>query len=162
MTQVWENKNEAPGCEEVRLHRISIQPNDQGTNIITMETNFLIIIEYWNEIPSACLHITLHIRNEQGLIAFTTYSSQEPDWDCQYLNTGLYRSICHIPKNLLNSGRHSITILVVKDSSKVIYVEEDALVFDVVDNRHRIGGWFAREPGVVQPYLDWKTEYVGF
>lgn len=161
MDQIWENKGEAPGCEEVRLHRISIQTNDQVSNMITMETPFLIIVEYWNEIPATCLHITLHIRNEQGIVAFTTGSSQEPGWNGQSLEKGLYRSSCHIPKNLLNSGRHSIAVLVVKNLSNVIYVSEDALVFDVIDNRERSGGWFGKEPGVVQPYLDWKTEYLG-
>jgi len=162
MDQIWENKGEAPGCEELRLHRISIQTIDQDSNMITMETPFLIIVEYWNEIPATCLHITLHIRNEQGIVAFTTGSSQEPGWSGQSLGKGLYRSSCHIPKNLLNSGRHSIAVLVVRDLSNVIYVSEDALVFDVIDNRERSGGWFGKEPGVVQPYLDWKTEYLGF
>jgi len=161
MDQIWENKEEAPGCEEVRLHRISIQTIDQDRNMITMETPFLIIVEYWNEIPATCLHITLHIRNEQGIVAFTTGSSQEPGWNGQFLKKGLYRSACHVPKNLLNSGRHSTAVLVVRDLSNVIYVREDALVFDVVDNRDRSGGWFGKEPGVIQPYLDWKTEYLG-
>jgi lipopolysaccharide transport system ATP-binding protein len=161
MDQVWKNKDEAPGCKEVRLHRISIQTNDQESNMITMETPFLIIVEYWNEIHAACLHITLHIRNEQGIVAFTTGSPQEPGWDGQSLEKGLYRSVCHVPKNLLNSGRHSITILVVRDLSNGIYVREDALVFDVVDDRGRSGGWFGKEPGVVQPYLEWSTEYLG-
>jgi lipopolysaccharide transport system ATP-binding protein len=162
MDQIWENENEAPGCEDVRLRRVTIQTNDQDNNMITMETTFLIIVEYWNKIPATCLHITLHIRSEQGIVAFTTGSSQEPGWNGQSLEKGLYRSVCHVPKNLLNSGRHSIAILVVRDLSNVIYVREDALVFDVVDKRERGGGWFGKEPGVVQPYLDWKTEYLGF
>jgi hypothetical protein len=66
-----------------------------------------------------------------------------------------------VPKNLLNSGRHSITILVVRDLSNIIYRREDSLVFDVVDNRDRSVSWFGREPGAVQPLLDWKTEFVG-
>jgi lipopolysaccharide transport system ATP-binding protein len=161
MDQIWDNKEEAPGCEEVRLHRISIQTKDQDSNMITMETPFLIIVEYWNEIPATCLHITLHIRNEQGVVAFTTGSPEEPGWNGQSLEKGLYRSVCHMPKNLLNSGRHSIAVLVVRNLSNVIYIREDALVFDVVDDRYRFGGWFGKEPGVVQPYLDWKTEYLG-
>jgi len=159
MDQVWENKDEAPGCEEVRLRRISIQTNDQDSNMITMETPFFIIVDYWNEI-AACLHITLHIRNEQGIVAFTTASSQEPGWYGQFLEKGLYRSVCHVPKNFLNSGRHSITIRVVRDISNSIYVREDALVFDVVDNRNRFG-FFDKDPGVVHPYLNWKTESLG-
>jgi lipopolysaccharide transport system ATP-binding protein len=160
MDQVWENKEEAPGCEEVRLHRISIQLDDKNDNLITMETPFLVIIEYWNERPATCLHITLHVYNEQGIIAFTTFSCQEPGWNGKSLEIGLYRSHCRIPKNLLNSGQHSITVLVVRDLSKIIYTLEHAMVFEVVDSKNRIGGTFGREPGVVQPYLDWKTEYI--
>jgi len=49
--QEWEHKDEAPGCAEVRLHRIFIQTNEQCDNMITMETPFLVSVEYWNEIP---------------------------------------------------------------------------------------------------------------
>lgn len=159
MDQIWENKEEAPGCEDVRLRRISIQTNDQESNIIAMETPFSIIVEYWNEIPAACMHITLLISNEQGVTAFTTGSAQDPEWKDQ-LEKGLYRSICQMPKNLLNSGRLSITILVIKNLSTTIYSHENALIFDVVDNRNRSGGWFGREPGVVCPHLHWSTEPI--
>jgi lipopolysaccharide transport system ATP-binding protein len=160
LDQTWENEEEAPGLDEVRLHRISLQTRDQENKMITMDTPILVIVEYWNKIPASCLHITLHIRNEQGIIAFTTGSCQEPEWKGQSLEKGLYRSICQIPKNLLNSGRHSISILVVKNLSDVIFTREDALIFDVVDNREISGGWFGKEHGVVSPLLNWSTKLV--
>jgi len=42
-----------------------------------------------------------------------------------------------------------------------VFRYESAVRFDIVDVKRREGGWFAREPGVVQPLLKWTTEFLG-
>ena len=63
----------APGNETVRLHRIAVQPEDgKPGDMITMQTPLRIEVDYWNLLPAVHLHATLHIYNDQGIIAFTT------------------------------------------------------------------------------------------
>ena len=74
-------------------------------DVITMQTPLRIEVEYWNLLPAVHLHATLHICNDQGIIAFTTSGDLDPVLHVEP-PTGLFRSVCHIPGNLLNSGFH--------------------------------------------------------
>lgn len=126
-----------------------------------MQTPFGVEVEYWNLIPDAQLHITLHLYTEQDIIAFTTGGGLDPEWRKQRMKPGLYRTVCEFPGDLLNSGRHHFAILVVKDRSTVIHRYESSVIFDVLDVRARPNGWYGKEPGVVQPALKWSTEFLG-
>jgi lipopolysaccharide transport system ATP-binding protein len=157
--EFWDDLDAAPGNDVVRLHRVCVRADD-GLSVhpLQMDTPVQIQIEYWNLIPECQLHVTLHLYTEEGIIAFTTGSIADKEWNGRRMAPGLFRSTCFVPANLLNSGRHRFTILVVRDSSLVIYRHESAVVFEIVDIGQRDGAWFGREPGVVQPILQWKTE----
>ena len=125
-----------------------------------MQTPISVEVEFWNQVSGAQLHVTLHLYTEQQIVAFTTGSLQERDWRDRPLPTGLFRRVCHIPGNLLYSGLHRVLLLVVEDGSRVIFRHDDALVFEVLDLSERHGAWYGKEPGVVQPILEWTTEFL--
>jgi lipopolysaccharide transport system ATP-binding protein len=160
--QVWDDIDMAPGNKMVRLHRVRVRPeNDGSAAMITMQTPFVVEVEFWNLVRDARLHVTLHIYNEQQIIAFTTGSIQTDSvWAGCPAPVGLFRSTCRIPGNLLNSGLHRVLLLVVQNTDTVIYRHEDALLFDVHDAEERRGTWYGKEPGAVQPVLEWRTEYL--
>lgn len=159
--EVWDSEGEAPGNDMVRIRRVSIRHQDgclldPQSAPLTMQTPFKVEVEYWNPLPDAQLHITLHLYNSEQIIVFTTGS-------LNYNSTpaGLVRSVCHFPADLLNSGSHRFVVLVVKDTSCVIYSHQSRVSFDILDVRERLGSCYGREPGVVQPVLEWTTEYLG-
>lgn len=159
--EVWDSVGEAPGNDMVRLHRVCLRHHDgrlldPSSEPLTMQTAFKVEIEYWNLMPEAQLHITLHLYNAEQIIAFTT-----GDLNSSLMPTGLLRNVCHIPADLLNSGSHRFVVMVVKDSSCVIYSHESRVSFDILDVRERQGSWYGKEPGVVQPVLKWTAEYLG-
>ena len=157
LEECWDDAARAPGNDMVRLHRILIQPQDNNQpNQLTMQSPFIVIVEYWNLVDNANLHITLHLQTAEGVVAFTTGSQS-----IQSMSKGLFRSVCYFPGNLLNSGQHRFIILVVKDTSSVIYQHESRVSFEILDMREREGSWYGKEPGVVQPILKWETEYIG-
>jgi lipopolysaccharide transport system ATP-binding protein len=159
--EVWDEVDSAPGNDMVRLHRVRIRPQeDSPSDSLTMQTPFVVEVEYWNLLADAHLHITLHLYTAQGLIAFTTGSVFDPVWSDRPMPAGLFRSVGFFPGNLLNSGQHRFVVLVVKDKSSVIYSHESRVSFDILDLRERQGTWYGTEPGVVQPVLKWKTEYL--
>ena len=159
--EIWHDPSTAPGNEIVRLHHIRVRQQDETTSEpLTMQTPFLIDLEYWNLQPNIELHLTLHLYTDQDIIAFTTGSAPESPWTNRGMPAGLFRSTCYVPGELLNTGRHRFSVLVVKDRSTVIYQYRSVVSFDVVDLRERTGSWFGREPGVVNPYLKWTTEQM--
>lgn len=155
--EVWDDVNEAPGNDIVRFHRVRLRRQDgRLSDPLTMQTPFQVEVEYWNLAADAQLHTTLHIYTAEGIIAFTTCNLNN-----RPLAAGLYRNVCYFPGDLLNSGPHRFVVLVVKDASSVIYSHESRVSFDIFDVRERQGVWYGKEPGVVQPVLEWKTEYLG-
>ncbi len=160
--QVWANIHQAPGNDKVRLRRVCIRPeNGTSSELITMHSPLVMEVEYWNLVPNARLHITLHVYAGPQVIAFTTGSCHsDTEWAGRPAPVGLYRSVCRIPGDFLNSGIHRVLVLVVANWDTVIYQHEDAVAFDVHDLDKRPGAWYGKEPGIVAPTLDWKTEYL--
>jgi lipopolysaccharide transport system ATP-binding protein len=162
--RVWGNVDDAPGNESVRLRRIGIKPvSEEDGHVISMQTPIEIEVEYWNLLPGVYLHATLHIYNEQGIIAFTTGAAGAvPDENLHVQPAaGLFRSICRVPGNLLNSGFHRVSIFMVRGSLSGTFILHDAIGFEVVDTAQRGFAWFGKEPGVLCPELPWSTEYLG-
>lgn len=54
-----------------------------------------------------------------------------------------------------------VLLLAVEDGSRVTYRCEDLLSFDVLDLGEHCGTWYGKEPGAVQPVLEWTTAYLG-
>jgi len=158
--RVWNDVNSAPGNEKVRLRRVMVRPTD-GTRSdpITMQTKFVVEVEFLNLRSGTVMDITLQFYNEQGIRAFGT-STVSDGRQSASLPAGLFRSICRVPANLLNSGMHRVRLLVVENRSSVIYRHEDAVCFDVIDTGENRGAWYGKMGGVVKPLLDWTTELV--
>jgi len=158
----WLNIDSAPGNDLVRIARIQIRPPKSNSNdIISMDMPFDIEIDYWNLIPDANIHLCLHVFNEQQIPVFSTTSiDNEKSALERKLSPGLYRSVCHIPGNLLNEGFHRIALLVLRNTSKIIFKDENALAFEVLDLGTRPGSWYGKEPGVIRPILPWETLLV--
>lgn len=121
----------------------------------------MIEVEFWNKLPDARLHVTLHIYTEKQIVAFSSGSSRDPLWRGRPFPVGLFRSGCKIPGNLLNSGLYRVMVLVVQNGNTVIYQHEDAISFDILDFGKRQTSWYGKQPGVVSPVLEWSTEYLG-
>jgi lipopolysaccharide transport system ATP-binding protein len=159
--EFWPDSTAAPGNESIRLHAIRIRSlGDDSLAPLTMKTPFSIEVEYWNLVPDAQLHITLHLYTEHEIVAFTTGSGVDPEWVGRKQPVGLYRSICYVPGELLNAGRHRFDVLVIKDRSSLLLKYESNSSFEIVDLQERELSWYGREPGVVQPILQWTTQQL--
>lgn len=160
--KVWDDPSTAPGNEKVKVHRVRARPVEgSSSDPITIQTAFVLEFEYWNLQPDARLNLSLHLFNQQGATVFNTFPVDEPAWHGRPFPIGLFRSVCHIPGNLLNDGLHRVLLLVVKDQGTVILSIDDALVFNVLDAVERRGDWHGKWEGAVRPNLVWKTEYLG-
>ena len=159
--RVWPDIAAAPGNDTVRLRRISVHPEGgQPGDAVTMQTPLCVQVDYWNLLPGEHLHATLHLYNDQGIIAFTTSDELDPVLHVAP-PAGLFRGVCHIPGDLLNSGFHHLNLLLVRDDMSATFKLEDAVGFEVLDNKERDFAWFGKEPGVLSPRLAWSTEYLG-
>ncbi len=161
--RVWDSPEEAPGCPEVKLHRISVRPAD-GTPHDPIHTDSEVILEflYWNFVPDLILNLSLHVYNEHGILAFNTFPILETVWNGKPFPQGLFRSTCRIQGNLLNDGQYRIQLLFVREQAYHLFGMDDAIVFEVLESewRAKMISWHGKWQGVVRPILDWTTELV--
>jgi lipopolysaccharide transport system ATP-binding protein len=149
----WSNPERAPGNDVVRIKRLKITSIDENTSL-TMQAPLCIETIYWVLKDGVTTHITYHLINELGVIVLTTGIPNV------IRESGIYRSVCLIPANLLNSGGYFLKFLVVQDENRVTYVNENVASFIVHDTAERDSAWMGREPGAVQPILTWQTEKI--
>jgi lipopolysaccharide transport system ATP-binding protein len=159
--RVWEDIGSAPGDDEIRFHRMQVRPlGRQESGPITTQTPLAIEIDYWNLKPDNCLSLSLHLYDQDGTRLFSTAPVHEPVWYGRPFPKGLFKSICHIPDNLLNDGTIRVQVLAVKDRAAVSFEMDYALVFNVIDASERQGGYLGKWLGAVRPALHWETELI--
>jgi len=159
--QVWLEQAEAPGNDDVRIHRACVRPlKVNSSNLITVHTPFAIEFDYWNLQGDNNLDLSIHLINEQGILVFDVGRVERPEWQANDVPLGLFRDICYIPGDLLNDGMYRITLFVSKDQRE-IYRAPDILVFDVQDTPGMRGDWYGKWPGAIRPTLKWTTQQIG-
>ena len=113
---------------------------------ITVNTAVNIEFDFWIYTDRIPVNLSLHL--------FTVYD------ECVFnvgtaslkLAKGLHTSVCEIPAHLLNDGIYSVSMMVVGDGSYSIYNFENAVSFEVSEDRHG-SAWHGKWPGFVRPNL---------
>ncbi|MGE0461434.1 MAG: polysaccharide ABC transporter ATP-binding protein [Vicinamibacterales bacterium] len=161
--RVWSDPRTGPGNDKVRLRRVSVKRAEGDPNdLISMSTPLVVEVEYQNLSPGAHIHVCLHVSNEQSLAFVSASNETDPITRDTGLPTGVFRSVCWIPGDLLNTGIHGLAVLFRQNGRKVILRCDDALAFEVLDMEDRSGLWMGgRVSGSVHPKLSWKTLYLG-
>jgi lipopolysaccharide transport system ATP-binding protein len=155
--RVWPSPAQAPGVDGLRLYRVCVRPTDGvPSDRLTVHTPFLVECEYHNNDLSASLQVHLRVYDEKELLLFDVGPPIESDGDCKSPPQGLLRTVCHIPGNLLNDGRHRVAVTILRNNVPVIK-HTDALVFDIHDSGEDRGGWYEKWPGAIRPRLRWET-----
>ncbi len=153
----WDDMETAPGDASFRLARARVSVNGPENDVISVSTPLYLEFEYWNLQPDTVLNLSLHVYNETGVMAFNTTSVGEPNWDGRAFPCGKYRTVCEIPAGLLNDGTYRVELLAVKDRGTVVFMMEDSLLFEVVEDPSTRAGWMGKWPGVLRPNLSWCT-----
>jgi lipopolysaccharide transport system ATP-binding protein len=152
--KVWDDLETAPGNENIRLHRVCVNPDSEEIlENITILTPIKIEVDFWNFLLDTVLNLSIVIYNLEEVCIFNSIS------DPNILSNGLIRGICHIPGNLLNADIYRIRLLIVKDSSIPLLDYEDAGSFEIHDIARQVN-WYGKWIGAVRPQLEWTTELL--
>ncbi len=145
----WPSPNTAPGNDEVRLKRVQLVPDYQGSlQHIDIRTPMQVEVEFWNMTESANLNISLHLLAFTGECIFNVGTQSEP------YSKGLITASLTIPGNFLNDGSYIISVMIVKDTSTILFQMSDALSFDIEDHREGASSWHGKWPGYVRPQFN--------
>lgn len=157
LERVWDDYEQAPGNNAVRLHRAEVVVPESEHTEITTQTTVELRFEFWNAVGETQLNPAVVLHNDQGIPVFSSTLLPE---QVKPLPKGLIRSTCVIPGRLLNDGDYEVQLNVIRDSSSLEYRFDELLRFTVIDAAERPGGWFGKRIGVVRPHLDWSIAFV--
>ncbi len=131
------------------LHSVSTSNNGVDGNFnISEELVFDINISTENFMHS--FHINIFFNTVDGICVFATCSS------VYSMNRGTACFQCTVPANILNDNIYSISLMVVKDESKVIHNLTDIMLIEGVEDK-REGSWMGKFPGYIRPtYFKWN------
>jgi len=153
----WDNIDQAPGSDQVRVKSFRLLPEYQDNlSHIDVRTPMHFQFEFWNLEEGANLNLSMHLYTFTGECIFNVGTQSEP------FAKGLVTGTCEIPGNFLNDGSYVVSMMIVKDTSTVLYNMEEALIFDIEDFRENVT-WYGKWPGYIRPQLNFsirQTEHV--
>jgi lipopolysaccharide transport system ATP-binding protein len=157
---LWEDPMQAPGTRIFRLCGVRIR-NEAGeiTSELKTQDSFGIEIDYLNLSAGSTLGATVLLFNSDGVHVFSSISNREPNWHGRAFPSGLFRSTCRVPGNLLPDGRFDVSILVWGDNYSISHREDCVVEFELHESQGR-ADYFGDWPGVVRPMLDWDTQHL--
>jgi lipopolysaccharide transport system ATP-binding protein len=144
----WDEPTSAPGNDQIRVKSFKLLPDYQDNlSHIDVRTPMQVQFEFWNLVENAQLNLSLHLYSFTGECIFNVGTPSQP---CA---KGIISGTLDIPGHFLNDGSYVISIMIVKDTSSVLYNMEEALTFDVEDYRENVS-WYGKWPGYIRPQLN--------
>jgi lipopolysaccharide transport system ATP-binding protein len=78
--------------------------------------------------------------------------------ESKVLRNGTNQLTCQFPANFFQSGQYFLSIFIIEDRRRAIFVEKDIISFTVVDGGREMGVYMGREPGYIKPQFEWSFE----
>jgi lipopolysaccharide transport system ATP-binding protein len=111
--------------------------------------------------PGACVEVSFHLINKEGLCLFAVGATLTPDQPGQATPPGVYQAICKIPANFLNDGKHYVSAFLVRNKSDIFVIEREVVSFMAHDYGTGRGGYMGTFIGAIRPHLPWTVERLG-
>lgn len=143
-----------PGDESFEFIQCVIGDGEQ--NEFTGEVE--VTIDYCLNAATSGLRVGFDLLSSDGVLLFRSYHDDIAD-DLFPHQVGTYRSKCVIPQHLLNNGIYYITLRAGIHGVRRIVTLENVLSFSIITLNAHSGVYFAARPGVINPLLNWSTEF---
>lgn len=159
----WDSTDEAPGNDQVRLRAVRILSDGQVTATPSINQDIEVQIDYWNLENNGRRLVSIHLINSMGFLLFATSNMKaaslaEDPWVYKKYPLGLFRTSCTIPRFLLNTGMHSITLYINGTmANDNIIKKPNVISLDVQDDPSRVKEYSGEWTGAIRPKLAWKT-----
>jgi lipopolysaccharide transport system ATP-binding protein len=159
--RVWRDVQAAPGNAKARVHAVRVRDaNGDLAMQIAIDSEMTIEVEYWTLVPDTVLNVNMSLFTDQGIYVLSSPSMTDTVWYQRPHPTGLFRSRCTIPAQLLNQGRYTVTVLLVENSCTIIAQVDEVVSIELTDPGAQRGGYFGHWHGVIRPTLTWITEHL--
>jgi lipopolysaccharide transport system ATP-binding protein len=152
---------EAPGGQYIKVRWVEVADHQgiQKPYFSVTEPIFL-TVDYWIlSNGGAPVNVSLFLFDEKGnwICSVGNYKETKSK---PIIGSGLYRSKCTIPGNLLNSGKHTITVVMVTNLSDMTLTIPQCVAFETVDD-DRVHSKYSKWAGIIKPDFYWQSDRLG-
>ena len=146
----WNLEN-APGTDDIKIKSAYVHFSG---DIITVNTAFDIVTEFWNLKAGFPVNVSMHICNQHGSVVFAVPTK------VLYISKGIYKAVFHIPDNFMNDGIYYVQNMFVSNS-QAFFIHENANSFEVLEKR-KSSSWHGKWPGFIRPtFIDSEIINIG-
>lgn len=145
--QAYQNPDNAPGDNNVRMKQVYLTAETDGTGgRIDVRTTLHVNFECWSLVDDLTLSVGMYLFTVGGECIFTVLS------DSVKADKGLIEGSCTIPGNFLTDGSYTVSLTFFKNITEDIFYYEECLYFDVDDDPDHMA-WYGNWNGFVRPKL---------
>jgi len=154
LIQEYISQDNAPGNDFIRLKYAKLAPNLLANQeFLDIRNSFTLQFEFWNNQKDINLNLSLHVFAATGECILNVAT------DVKRMNSGIIRGELEFPGHFLNDGSYTISLMVVKDQSIVLYNFENLITFEIADYREN-AKWYGKWPGYVRPNFPFKLSQL--
>jgi len=159
----WEKIDKAPGDNRLRLKAVRIISKGEVCSDPICDEDIEIEIDYYNLEENKRRLVSIHLLDnlDQMIFSSSNLSSSSltyDEWCYKNYPKGFFKTRCIIPKNLLNPGKHSISIFInIIGARDSIIREKKIIYFEVRESPIYRTEFFGNWQGVIRPLLAWNT-----
>jgi lipopolysaccharide transport system ATP-binding protein len=149
----------APQNTSAVIRRVALRTEQSSeSDQLDTATPLAVEIDYETKSDDAVVGFTLLVHDAENNAVFISISNREPRFYGRPMAKGSYRTVCHIPANLLNAGWFTIGLNMFGSNFSDNRFTHEILRFEVQDSQEIRGDYFGPYWGAVRPALEWTTE----
>jgi lipopolysaccharide transport system ATP-binding protein len=146
--QRW-TQDEYPGNNLIEVRLVAVRNQDSGSDYWDVSTPVQIEIEFRSLLPEAAINCSLVLKNLKGDAIFNTVTQSVK------IRNNWQKAVVYIPENLLNDDIYTVDLYYVKDSSSVLFLQQEPIFFEIHDLPRENTSWYGKWVGAVRPNLKW-------
>ncbi len=147
----WDLEN-APGNLNAKIISVELKSKN---NSFLIEEDFELEVTYVNLSENQTLNVSISVFDDKEV-----YVLSSPNLKREPLGKGTYKSICKVPKNLLNKGVYFFTVLLVGNNYELIAQLEKVVAVELDEEGLYRENYYGYWSGAVRPYLEWTNSKV--
>lgn len=162
MSRVWSDAGTAPGNSFVVLESVSLS-DDEGNSLDELFTDrpFNVEIRFRVTRDGASVGMNLLFYDMENHCILASINNHEPNWYGKPMREGAYRSVCRIPKNILNNGFYSLSAILFGRNFMDAVAEHGILKLEIHDGPEVRGDYFGEYSCCIRPFFEWRTVRSG-
>ncbi|MBI5574854.1 MAG: ATP-binding cassette domain-containing protein [Deltaproteobacteria bacterium] len=161
LVREWPEAAKAPQNASAILRKVIVRDEDGKVPAgICTDTPFSIEVEYGVKKEGASVGINLIFYDSENVCVLASINNHESNWYGKPMPAGIYRSVCRVPKNLLNNVCYTVSIVLFGKNYTDAVVAGEVVAIDVQDGIETRGDYFGAYACRIRPDFPWATDKV--